>query len=177
MQSAAEISKPLWKFCNLVELSCSTLAEAVELWVNLPESYQQHKDWKRFDDLMMSDAALLVHCLDPRYRGRNLTLQRKKTANVLFLELLQGDDLIGFIDHRDGKNSFSHESLEKLSPVNYWSFFKNEYKKLADIGRKYISLPASVFSLRETNLNSESLSKSQSEKLKFLSKALKVVKA
>lgn len=172
-----ETCQPLWSFIKAVSSKVSTLADAVELWLELPAIYKSNRNWYHSNNLMLSDAGLIANSLDPRYRGQKLPVQQKKAANALFLDILQDQELLAFIDHRDSKSSFANEKLKLLSPENYWSFHQNEYKDLAALGLKYASLPASLYSYREANLNdSVSLTKSQSDKLKYLSKALNIFK-
>lgn len=153
---------PACKLINTCQKISTTIADAIEFWVNLtiPDGDEMHDDiLKNRLDKVLTPIGFAANLLHPRYLGRNLSPIQVNSAKVfLFNEV--GEDfvdeyrrfenqegLIGVILNVEG------EEIQKLCPVTFWSMVAEICPTLATVARKLLTIPASTAAMERVFSN------------------------
>ena len=142
----------LEKCCEIIlqfEMRSCTLSTAVELWNNLTLTEIHQTDLIYYKKNASSLYGLAANLLDPRYRGKNLSLENKnKAKNFIFNNLFEAGALDAMQDFLENKGIFKQLEKKDCSPKTFWKFASDASEQLSDLAIKLMQLPASAPKLK-----------------------------
>lgn len=141
---------PVCKLLNEVQKNTTKVSDALENWNVLLE---QSPEWLR--EIVMeklkkhsvfSDEAIIANILDPKYRGKRLSIKCKQQGDDAILSRLDADGQVSYLQYEQQSGRFATLKTNVKCDL-YWQLAKTGHPALAELADKFTHVPASSASL------------------------------
>lgn len=162
LSNSIDLFDPVCELINICQQSKISIADAAELWLNLPSKIPS--GFECFNNYIakrqkyaLNEYSLTANYLHPIYQKHNKMSPEQKDIVENFI--LNSTDigtngLNSFIEFKEKKNLF-RILFEKdtLTANSFWYFAKQKHPELADFANKLLSIPASTAQLERVFSN------------------------
>lgn len=142
-----EIMDPIGQLINVCQKSTSSIADAIEEWVNL--LHNASPELKSIVDTrcrmsnVFKDITLIAHFLRPVYRGQKFTNDQSGQVSDFIFGKLDAEGLESFRLFSSGDGICAALNSKKItSPKTYWFYAMRQHKQLAEIATQLLLIPA-----------------------------------
>jgi len=161
ISDSIELFNPICELINVSQKSTSSIADAAEAWLDLPNKISSDNDGfgsiiKKRQDYALNKYLLTANFLHPKYQGKKMKPEHKDIIEDFILNSAEigSEGLNSFIEYKE-KNGLFKILFEKqtLSTTAFWSFAKNKHPELQELANKLLNLPASTAQLERVFSN------------------------
>lgn len=146
LQELASALEPLCQFTDRVQKDGTSVAEAVELWLEIELPEKVRPLFVARSAKAISAASLVANVLHPLYRGRRLDQEQLSIVDTCMLELTWTDSdaaLLAYRQYMEGAGRFGEVASKTTSPEQFWYFCRGLSLDLSALGRQMAVIPAS----------------------------------
>lgn len=161
LSNSIKLFDPVCELINLCQKSTTSIADAAEAWLNLPNKIPD--GYQEFNEVIMkrrkyalNKYLLTSNILHPRYQGKNMSSDDRDQVEDFILNSsgMSADGLNSYIEFKEKSGIF--ETLftkQNLSTNAFWAFAKQKHPELYAFASKLLNLPASTTQLERVFSN------------------------